>query len=110
MLLYKRFRSLLKNIEKFSCDIVTNNIAIFALYGTISKTKSGAIAQEKIMEQMKVVYDKGIRKKAVKKAKPVPKPYQPQYGVIIICNNEKYQEAVYNVMKEKGFKCKIVTT
>ena len=59
---------------------------------------------------MKIVYDKGIRKKAVKKAKPVPKPYQPQYGIIILCANEKHQEAVYNHLKKGGCQCKIVTT
>jgi hypothetical protein len=62
------------------------------------------------MGEMKIVYDKGIKKKAVKKAKPVPKPYQQQYGVIVLCPSEKYQEAVYNLLKERGFKCKIVTT
>ena len=62
------------------------------------------------MGEMKIVYDKGIRKKTIKKARPAPKPYVQQYGVIVICPTEKYQEAVYNMMKEKGFKCKIVTT
>ena len=43
------------------------------------------------------------------KTKPAPKPYTPQYGVIILCDGESHQEEVYNKMKEKGYKCKIVT-
>ena len=42
-------------------------------------------------------------------AKPAPKPYTPQYGVIILCDGESHQEEVYNKMKQEGYKCKIVT-
>jgi hypothetical protein len=45
---------------------------------------------------------------AVKK-KPAPKPYTPQYGVIVICDGETHQEDVYNFLKKEGYKCKIVT-
>ena len=45
---------------------------------------------------------------AVKK-KPAPKPYTPQYGVIVLCDNESHQETVYNSLKKEGYKCKVVT-
>ena len=45
---------------------------------------------------------------AVKKKVP-PKPYTPQYGVIVLCDNESHQEEVYNFLKKEGYKCKIVT-
>jgi len=43
------------------------------------------------------------------KPKPAPKPYTPQYGVIVLCESEVHQEKVYNTLKKKGHKCKIVT-
>ena len=43
------------------------------------------------------------------KVKPAPKPYTPQYGVIILCDGESHQENIYNKMKQEGYKCKIVT-
>ena len=43
------------------------------------------------------------------KTKPAPKPYTPQYGVIILCDGESHQEEVYNKMTQEGYKCKIVT-
>ncbi len=45
---------------------------------------------------------------AVKK-KAAPKPYTPQYGVIVLCDGESHQEEVYNFMKKEGYRCKVVT-
>lgn len=41
--------------------------------------------------------------------KTVPKPYQPQYGVIVLCESEKHQEKTYNELRKEGRKCKVVT-
>ena len=49
-------------------------------------------------------------KEQVVKKKPDPKPYTPQYGVIVLCESESRQEAVYNFLKKEGYKCRIVTT
>ena len=49
------------------------------------------------------------KEQAVKK-RPEPKPYTPQYGVIVLCECETQQEAVYNFLKKEGYKCRIVTT
>jgi len=49
-------------------------------------------------------------KEQVVKKKPDPKPYTPQYGVIVLCDGEGHQEAVYNFLKKEGYKCRIVTT
>ncbi len=35
--------------------------------------------------------------------------YKPQYGVIVICEDEKHQESVFNKLKESGYKLKVVT-
>lgn len=42
--------------------------------------------------------------------KPAPKPYTPQYGVIVLCESEKHQEKVYNALRKEGHRCKVVTT
>ena len=34
--------------------------------------------------------------------------YKEQYAVVVICEDEKQQEAVYNRLKEEGHKCKVV--
>jgi hypothetical protein len=34
--------------------------------------------------------------------------YQQQYGVIVVCKDEKEQEEVYNRLREEGLTCKIV--
>lgn len=36
--------------------------------------------------------------------------YKEQYGVIVICKDEKEQEKVYNELNDKGYECKVVTT
>ena len=36
--------------------------------------------------------------------------YQEQYGVIVICEDEQQQEAVYNDLKEAGYQCRVVVT
>ena len=35
--------------------------------------------------------------------------YRQQYGVIVICKNERHQARVYNVLRRRGFECKVVT-
>ncbi|GMO48820.1 MAG: hypothetical protein Pg6C_11510 [Treponemataceae bacterium] len=44
---------------------------------------------------------------------PLPPPheinYQPQYGIIVICDSEKNQEQVYTRLNQSGYKCKVVT-
>lgn len=34
--------------------------------------------------------------------------YKEQYAVVVICTDEKEQEAIYNRLKEEGFKLKVV--
>ena len=34
--------------------------------------------------------------------------YKPQYAVIVVCSDEKDQEAVYNRLKKDGYKLKVV--
>lgn len=36
--------------------------------------------------------------------------YKSQYGVIVICETEEEQIKVFEELKEKGFKLRIVTT
>jgi hypothetical protein len=36
--------------------------------------------------------------------------YKPQYGVIVICETEEDQIKMFEELKEKGLKLKIVTT
>ena len=36
--------------------------------------------------------------------------YKEQYGVIVICPDEKEQKKVYNELYNRGFKCKVVVT
>lgn len=36
--------------------------------------------------------------------------YQTQFGVIVICRDEKEQEAVYERLKSDGFECRVVVT
>jgi predicted 3-demethylubiquinone-9 3-methyltransferase (glyoxalase superfamily) len=35
--------------------------------------------------------------------------YREQYGVIVICKDEKSQEALFNNLKNQGHKCRVVT-
>lgn len=35
--------------------------------------------------------------------------YRQQYGVIVICKNERHQARVYNVLRRRGLDCKVVT-
>jgi ParB-like chromosome segregation protein Spo0J len=36
--------------------------------------------------------------------------YKEQYGVIVVCDDEKHQEETYNKLREQGFNCKVVVT
>ncbi len=36
--------------------------------------------------------------------------YKPQYGVIVICENEEEQKKVFQELQEQGKKLKVVTT
>jgi len=52
----------------------------------------------------------------VSKKKGIPKKvpgrngfkYRQQYGVIVICDDERHQERVYNRLHARGLKCKVV--
>lgn len=35
--------------------------------------------------------------------------YKPQYGVIVICNDENHQKIIYETLKNQGLKLKVVT-
>ena len=35
--------------------------------------------------------------------------YREQYGVIVICKDEKHQEMLFNKLKKQGHKCRVVT-
>jgi len=35
--------------------------------------------------------------------------YREQFGVIVICQNERHQARVYNVLRRRGLECKVVT-
>lgn len=35
--------------------------------------------------------------------------YKPQFGVIVVCSDEKDQEATYNRLKAQGYRLKVVT-
>lgn len=35
--------------------------------------------------------------------------YQQQYGVIVVCRDERHQEQVYTRLRARGLKCKVVT-
>lgn len=35
--------------------------------------------------------------------------YRQQYGVIVICKNEREQARIYNVLRRRGLECKVVT-
>ena len=35
--------------------------------------------------------------------------YRPQFGLIIVCSDEKTQEALFNKLKDEGYKLKVVT-
>ena len=35
--------------------------------------------------------------------------YKEQFGVIVICNDEKHQMEVFDELKQKGLKLKVVT-
>jgi hypothetical protein len=36
--------------------------------------------------------------------------YREQYGVIVICRDEKHQKQVYEALKGKNYKLKVVVT
>lgn len=35
--------------------------------------------------------------------------YREQFGVIIVCRNERDQARTYNVLTRRGYRCKVVT-
>lgn len=35
--------------------------------------------------------------------------YKPQWAVVLICNDEKHQIEIFNEMKSRGFKLKVLT-
>lgn len=36
--------------------------------------------------------------------------YREQYGVIIICKDEKHQKKIYGKLNSQGHKCRVVVT
>ena len=49
------------------------------------------------------------------KAKPKPPGkngfnYKPQFAVIVICDDERHQAAIYEQLRDNGLKCKVVKT
>ncbi len=50
------------------------------------------------------------KKRAVKKAPGRNGfKYQQQYGVIVMCTDERHQERVYTRLRARGLKCKVVS-
>lgn len=45
----------------------------------------------------------------LKKSKMGEFKYKEQYGVIVLCKDEKEQEEIYNRLLKEGFKLKVVT-
>jgi hypothetical protein len=41
---------------------------------------------------------------------PAPGKYREQYGVIVICRDERDQEAIFNRLKSLGRPIRVVTT
>lgn len=35
--------------------------------------------------------------------------YREQYGVIVLCKNEREQARIFNVLSRRGMDCKVVT-
>lgn len=35
--------------------------------------------------------------------------YKPQHGVVVLCENEKHQQDIYETLKKQGLKLKVVT-
>lgn len=35
--------------------------------------------------------------------------YREQYGVIVLCKSEREQQAIFNKLKQQGFKLRVVT-
>lgn len=45
-------------------------------------------------------------------AAPAPKPgfkYKPQFGVVVVCKDERDQERTYTRLQRAGYKLKVVT-
>ena len=42
--------------------------------------------------------------------RPEPDRYREQYGVIVICENERHQREVFETLKPRGWKLKVVVT
>lgn len=35
--------------------------------------------------------------------------YRQQYGVVVLCDSERHQQRVYNVLTRRGHRCRVVT-
>ncbi len=46
--------------------------------------------------------------------KPIPRPekdrYRPQFGVIVLCDDEAHQKAVFEDLKRRGLRLRVVST
>ncbi len=51
----------------------------------------------------------------ITRRRPLGKPgrngfkYREQYGVVVLCKNERHQARVYNVLRRRGMECRGVT-
>ena len=65
------------------------------------------------MEEIKKMFaevEENARQEEEANEEDIVDNYAPQYGVIVICNNESHQEEVYDFLLSNGYKCKVVNT
>jgi hypothetical protein len=53
--------------------------------------------------------EQDVQNVPAKQKKPNRHTYQPKFGVIVICQDEKHQEQVYNELHGQKYNCKVVT-
>ena len=53
---------------------------------------------------------KTSKKNPVTKADLAKNGYREQYGVIIVCNDERHQKKIYHKLNSQGLKCRVVVT
>jgi len=49
-----------------------------------------------------------VKKQVKSKTAAKPFQYKPQYGVIVICKDEREQKKIFDSLQAKGHPCKIV--
>jgi hypothetical protein len=53
---------------------------------------------------------KESKRNPVTKADLAKNGYREQYGVIIVCNDEKHQKKIYGKLNRQGLKCRVLVT